>query len=78
MVRYGPKQSVHDDWVHNGADLESAPVLWARDMGPQKNRKLFAHYPDRKIWLLESELPVAAVRDQMKTPPQHQIVPYRE
>lgn len=76
LVRYGPKQSVHDDWVHNGADLHDAPILWGRDMGPEQNRRLLDHYANRKIWLLESELPVASERDQMKTPPQHRLVPY--
>jgi hypothetical protein len=76
FVRYGPKQSVHDDWVHNGADLKDAPVLWARDMGSEKNRRLLEHYQGRKVWLLESELPVAAERDRMETPPQHQLVPF--
>ncbi|MCX8156019.1 MAG: hypothetical protein N3J91_06185 [Verrucomicrobiae bacterium] len=78
LVRYGPKQSVHDDWVHNGADLDGAPVLWARDMGPEKNRRLLQYFAGRTVWLLESELPVAQVRDQMKSPPQHELRPYRE
>lgn len=76
LVRYGPRQSVHDDWVHNGADIDTAPVIWARDMGPEKNRRLLEYFAGRKVWLLESELPVAQVRDQMKSPPRHELKPY--
>lgn len=76
VVRYGPKQSVHDDWVHNDADIDNSPVVWARDMGAMKNRELFAYFKGRKIWLLESELPTADERDRMKTPPQTKLVPY--
>jgi len=77
LVRYGPRQSVHDDWVHNGADIDGAPVVWARDMGAEKNRRLLEYFAGRKVWLLESELPVAQVRDQMKTPPRHELKPYQ-
>jgi hypothetical protein len=76
IVRYGPKQSVHDDWVHNDADLNGSPVLWARDMGAEKNRRLLEYFKGRKVWLLESELPVADVRDQMKEPPKHKLGKY--
>jgi len=48
-------QSVHNDWVHNGADLISAPVLWVRDMGAEANRKLIQNYQGRVLWLLEAE-----------------------
>lgn len=77
LVRYGPRQSVHDDWVHNGADIDGAPVVWARDMGAEKNKRLLEYFAGRKVWLLESELPVAQVRDQMKTPPRHELKPYQ-
>ncbi len=53
LVRYSPDHSPHLEWVFNGADLEGAAVLWARDLGPEKNARLLEHHPDRKVWLLE-------------------------
>ncbi|MGC8742793.1 MAG: hypothetical protein ACP5T0_02795 [Verrucomicrobiia bacterium] len=55
FVRYGEHQSVHNDWVHNSADIDSQKVVWARDMGRDKNRALIDYYKDRKIWLLEAD-----------------------
>lgn len=56
IVRYGPE---HDpgrqiEWVYNRADLEHAPVIWARDMGEAENARLLDHYRDRHAWLLEA------------------------
>ena len=53
MVRYSQGHSVHDEWVFNGADLDGAKVLWARDLGPEQNAKLFAYYKGRTVWLVE-------------------------
>jgi energy-coupling factor transporter transmembrane protein EcfT len=41
------------DAVYNGADLERAPIVWARDLGNDANARLRAHYRDRSVWLLE-------------------------
>ncbi|MCX7872523.1 MAG: hypothetical protein N2487_04490 [Verrucomicrobiae bacterium] len=55
FVRYGHKQSVHNDWVHNSADIDNSKVVWARDMGKAENKKLIEYFRDRKIWLIEAE-----------------------
>jgi hypothetical protein len=55
MVRYPPDYNVHDDWVFNGADIDGAKILWARETNPQQNEKLFAYFKDRQIWLIEPE-----------------------
>ena len=52
LVRYKPGQSVHLDWVHNGADIDGSPVVWAREMDAAQNRKLLEYFHDRKVWLL--------------------------
>ncbi|MEW6302572.1 MAG: hypothetical protein AB1705_03820 [Verrucomicrobiota bacterium] len=52
IVRYAPTQSVHDDWVHNGADIDAQAVIWARHM-EGKNQRLLDYYKDRSVWLLE-------------------------
>jgi len=30
-------------------------VVWARDMGPEKNRELLDYYKDRRAWLVEPD-----------------------
>jgi len=51
MVRYGDDHNVHDDWVFNGAEIDSAKVIWAREISAKQDAKLFDYFHDRKIWL---------------------------
>jgi hypothetical protein len=52
MVRYEEDHNLHDEWVYNGAEIDSANVLWARELDPAQNEKLFAYFKDRQIWLV--------------------------
>jgi hypothetical protein len=52
MVRYGEDHNIHDEWVFNGADIDSQKVVWAREIGEEQDSRLFAYYKDRKIWLV--------------------------
>lgn len=36
----------------NGADLENAPVLWAREIDAQSDAALLRHYTNREVWRL--------------------------
>src|SRR5579875_570979 len=40
------------EWVYNSADIDSQKVIWAHDMGPEKNEELIRYYKDRRAWLL--------------------------
>jgi hypothetical protein len=54
LVRYQPQHNVHHEWVFNDADLEHAPVLWARSWRPDLDQQLLQHYQgQRSVWLLE-------------------------
>ena len=55
IVRYPEGYNVHDDWVFNGAEIDGAKLLWARETNPQQNQKLFDYFKDRQIWLIEPE-----------------------
>jgi hypothetical protein len=54
FVRYWP-QHTFQEWVHNAADIDSAPIVWARDLGATENEKLRRYYPDRAVWILEPD-----------------------
>lgn len=43
------------EWVYNAADLNSAKVLWARDMGAGKNEQLRRDFPGRTVWVLDPD-----------------------
>jgi hypothetical protein len=51
IVRYTDDHNIHDEWVYNGAEIDSAKVLWARELTPEQNAKLLTYFKDRKIWL---------------------------
>jgi hypothetical protein len=57
MVRYGEEGglSIHDEWVYNGADIDAQKVVWARELDEAQNKKLFAYFKDRRVWLATSE-----------------------
>jgi hypothetical protein len=53
LVRYGQRHDFFEEWVHNGADLQNAPVLWARSIGTAEDARLMEYYPDRQVWLVQ-------------------------
>ena len=55
MVRYQENHNLHDEWVYNGAEIDTAKVLWARELEPVQNARLFAYFRDRQIWLVEPD-----------------------
>ncbi|HYL61001.1 MAG TPA: hypothetical protein VE077_00140 [Candidatus Methylomirabilis sp.] len=55
IVRYEQGHNVHDEWVFNGAEIDTAKVLWARELSSEQNEKLFAYFKDRQIWLISPD-----------------------
>ena len=52
VVRYSEDHNIHDDWVYNGAEIDNAKILWARELDPEQNARLLAYFNDRKVWLV--------------------------
>jgi hypothetical protein len=50
IVHYAYRDVPWQDWIYNDADIEDAHVVWARDMGCEKNRELLDYYADRQAW----------------------------
>lgn len=46
-----------ESWVYNRADIDHSRIVWAQDMGDEKNRELLDYYPDRTAWILEHDDP---------------------
>jgi hypothetical protein len=57
MVEYSATHPYAQEWVYNGADLDSEPVLWARALGADKDYRLVRSCSDRQAWVLDADRP---------------------
>lgn len=57
LVRYADDHDPHEEWVYNAADIDAAPVVWARELDPGQDRALLHHFRDRQAWLLRPDEP---------------------
>jgi len=56
IVHYNPDHDIYyHEWVYNRADLNSAKVIWARDMGAVENEKLVHYFKNRHAWLVDAD-----------------------
>jgi hypothetical protein len=61
IARYGANHDRNVEWVYNRADIDRAKVVWARDMGEDKNKELIRYFPDREVWLVQEHRGVAPI-----------------
>ncbi len=54
IVDFRPAVPTAFDWVFNEADIDRAPIVWARGMTPRENRELVNYFRDRHVWLLDA------------------------
>ncbi len=55
IVSYGPHHDVDWEWVYNGADIDGAKVVWARDMGAPADQELLRYFHDRQVWRVNGD-----------------------
>lgn len=55
LVSYGPQHDVDWEWVYNAADIDRARIVWAREMGAQKDSELLQYFPERNVWHLNGD-----------------------
>lgn len=55
FVRYSPRHIYQEEWVWNQADIDSARIVYARDLGQDENQKLIQYYPKRRVLVLEPD-----------------------
>jgi hypothetical protein len=56
IVRYSATHEPGDEWVYNGAQIDSAKTIWAREMDAASNRELFTYYNARDVWLVQPDV----------------------
>jgi hypothetical protein len=61
FVRYGGHHNVDREWVWNEASIDTAKIVWARDMGDTQNQQLLNYFPHRRAWLIEGDDPHPSV-----------------
>jgi hypothetical protein len=70
FVRYGTEHDPGDEWVYNSADIDNAPVIFARELDPASNTRLRQYFSSRKIWLFEPDDPDAQLTPYDSAPQQ--------
>ena len=65
---YYPQHIFQDEWVYNAADIDSARIVWARDLGTEENRKILSYYSNRTPILLEPDYQPPRLTDYPRLP----------
>lgn len=73
FVSYDDGYDLHDDMVFNRADLEAANVIWANDLGSERNDGLISHYPGRRSLLVH----VGGGSVKVRVPGRSELVSWR-
>jgi hypothetical protein len=48
-------------WIYNDADIDRSRIVWARDLGPERDAELVRYYSERKVWLVDPNVEPATL-----------------
>jgi hypothetical protein len=40
-------------WIYNGADIDGSRIVWARDLGEERNARLMQYFAQRRVWIVD-------------------------
>jgi hypothetical protein len=66
IVTYDLKSYDTFEWVYNEPDIDGARIVFARDMGADKNEELMRYYPNRRVWRVVVEKDRVASLESLK------------
>ncbi|CAN5224312.1 hypothetical protein BH10PSE16_BH10PSE16_31010 [soil metagenome] len=70
LVKDGPNNPIHFEFVYNDADIDHSEIVWAHSLGPERDLALERYFADRHIWEFEWEKGTAqGYRLERITPP---------
>jgi hypothetical protein len=55
LVQYGKISPSRLQWVYNESNIDTAHIVWAWDMGSERNRELLAYFKDHQVWSLNPD-----------------------
>lgn len=55
LVRYTDEHNPNAEWVYNDADIDAAPIVWAREMSVERRRLLIEFFDDRNVWVVAAD-----------------------
>jgi hypothetical protein len=56
IARYNQYHNSRNKWVYHRADIDTAKIVWAHDMGDSGNTELIRYFPQRRVWVAEPDL----------------------
>jgi hypothetical protein len=48
-------------WIYNAADIDASRIVWARDLGPERDAQLAAYFHGRQMWVVDPNVEPAAL-----------------